>query len=379
MSLCLAALLLASPALRYRIALPGYHFQFPRDNFNHPQYQTEWWYYTGNLRARDGHQFGFELTFFRLGLSPRETTSSIWAINAVYMAHLAVSDLTGHRFYYQERFNRAGPGFAGADPARALVWNGNWSVQWIGNQQRLLAQRLLAMTPKYAVDLTLVPVKSPVVNGQNGLSVKGPAKGEASHYISLTRLKTAGTMRLQGRTYQVAGLSWMDHEFFTEAPDPSLTGWDWFSVQLDDGAELMLYRLRLTGGRPSPYSSGTYVDAQGRSHFLSARDFSVTPGATWSSPRTHARYPVQWRISVPPYGIGLQLTTHLNNQELAGPNALSPAYWEGAVRLKGQAAGKPVQGVGYLEMTGYAAPLNGLIHLAPLASRQHGSLGSLAN
>ncbi|MGH9375252.1 MAG: lipocalin-like domain-containing protein [Terriglobia bacterium] len=370
MRFCLAAvLLLASSPLRYRMAMPGYRFQFPRDNFNHPQYQTEWWYYTGNLRARDGRQFGFELTFFRLGISQRKTRDSTWAVNTIYMAHMAVSDLTGHRFYYQERFNRAGPGLAGIDPARALVWNGNWSAQWSGNQQRLQA-----MTASHAFDLTLTSLKSPVINGQNGLSLKGPAMGEASHYISLTRIKTAGTMRIHDRTFRVLGVSWMDHEFFTETPDPALTGWDWFSVQLDNDTELMLYRLRLKDGRPSPYSSGTYVDAQGHSYFLSARDFNVTPGATWSSPRTHARYPVQWRISVPPRHIDLLLTTPLSDQELVGRPPLSPTYWEGAVRLNGQAAGKKVQGVGYLEMTGYAAPLNanpGKVYASSGHSRQH--------
>ena len=353
MNICLVVLLLfPPPALRYRVAMPGYHFKFPRDNFDHPQYHAEWWYYTGNLRARDGHQFGFELTFFRLGVSPRKAQDSIWDVRNIYMAHMAVSDLSGRRFYYHERYNRAGPGLAGIDANGALVWNGNWSAQWTGDQQRLQA-----MTGDFAFALTLTTVKPPVINGRNGVSQKGPAKGDASHYISLTRLKTAGTMRIHDRTYQVAGVSWMDHEFFTEAHDPSLTGWDWFSVQLDNDTELMLYRLRLKDGRPSPYSSGTYVDAQGRSHFLSARDFSVTPGATWSSLRTQAHYPIQWRITVPSLQLDLRLTTPLNDQELVGRNALSPTYWEGAVRLNGEEAGEKIQGFGYLEMTGYAAPL----------------------
>src|SRR5579875_77665 len=354
MSFCLATLLLfSSPALHYRVAVPGHQFKFPRDNFDHPQYQTEWWYYTGNLRGRDGHQFGFELTFFRLSVSPHKAQDSTWDIHNIYMAHMAVSDLTGGRFYYHERYNRAGPGLAGIDAARALVWNGNWSVRWSGNQQHLQA-----MTSRYALDFTLTPLKPPIINGQNGVSRKGPAKGQTSYYISLTRLKTAGTLSLNNRAYRVEGFSWMDHEFFTEPPDASLTGWDWFSIQLTNDTELMFYRLRLKGGRASSYSSGTYVDAQGRSHFLSFRDFSVTPGATWSSPRTHACYPIQWRITVPSLRLDLKLTTPLNNQELVGRNALSPTYWEGAVRLSGKEAGSKVHGAGYLEMTGYAAPLN---------------------
>ena len=354
MSRCLFALLLLAPAAaRYQVALPGYRFEFPRDNFNHPNYQTEWWYYTGNLAAGNGHQFGFELTFFRIGVSPRKPEGQVWGVRNIYMAHMAISDFSGQRFYYRERFNRAGPGLAGVDAAGAIVWNGNWSVQWTGKQQRLRA-----ITADYAFNLVLMPLKPPVINGRDGLSQKGPARGEASHYISLTRLKTAGTLTIRETTYRVTGFSWMDHEFFTEPRDPSLMGWDWFSVQLDNDTEVMLYRLRLNGGRASSYSSGTYIDAQGRSQFVSAGDFTVTPGATWSSPRTRARYPIEWRITVPSLHLDLRLTTPLRDQELAGRSRASPAYWEGAVRLSGTEAERKISGAGYLEMTGYAAPLN---------------------
>ncbi|MGH9357001.1 MAG: lipocalin-like domain-containing protein [Terriglobia bacterium] len=366
MSWCLFALLLVAPAAApYRVAVPGYHFEFPRDNFNHPHYQTEWWYYTGNLAAQDGRQFGFELTFFRIGVSPRKPEGQVWDVRNIYLAHMAVSDLSGHRFYYRERFNRAGPGLAGTDATRAIVWNGNWSAQWSGKQQRLRA-----ITADYAFELALTPLKPPVINGRDGISQKGPARGEASHYISLTRLKTAGTLTVRGKTYQVTGVSWMDHEFFTERRDPSLIGWDWFSVQLNNDTELMLYRLRLTGSRPSPYSSGTYVDAQGRSHFLSANDFTVWPGATWSSPSTRARYPIEWRISVPSLHLDLRLATPLRDQELARRSPASPAYWEGAVRLSGTEAGKKISGAGYLEMTGYAAPLNLNVSTRPSLQRK---------
>ncbi len=349
----LVAMLLLPRALHYRSAVPGYHFQFPRDYFNHPNYQTEWWYYTGNVRAANDHAFGFELTFFRFGVSPRKSVDSPWDVQNIYMAHFAVSDLGAHRFFYRERFNRAGPGLAGVNAQRAIVWNGNWSVQWHGAQEWLRA-----LTEDYALDFTLTPLKPPVINGRDGVSKKGPGRGEASHYFSITRLKAAGTLRVRNHRYQVTGVSWMDHEFFTEPSNPTLVGWDWFSIQLDDDTELMLYRLRLKSGAESPYSSGTYVDAAGHSQFLSKRDFTVSPGACWTSPRTHGHYPTAWRIAVPSLHLDLKLTTPLEDQELVGNNRYSPTYWEGAVRLEGTESGKPVHGVGYLEMTGYSAPLN---------------------
>ncbi len=345
--------LLACPALpQYQIATPGYHYQFPRDFFNHPQFQTEWWYYTGNLHAPNGHRFGFELTFFRLGASHPPRQNSSWAVRNVYMAHCALSDLTGHRFLYRERLNRAGPGLAGIDFDRRLIWNGNWNVQWLAHDQRLQA-----VTETFTLDLQLTSLKPPVINGRDGISRKGPRRGEASYYISLTRLQAKGKITLEGTPYSVSGSAWMDHEFFTQQLDPLITGWDWLCLQLEDHSEFMFYRLRLKQGGISPYSSGTYVDSGGHPHFLDSHEFSLLPEKTWTSPYTHARYPIQWRIEVPSLQLDLSSSTPLNSQELAGHNALSPTYWEGAIDLNGKEAGKPLKGMGYLEMTGYAEPL----------------------
>lgn len=347
-------LLFASPALaQFQMALPGYHYQFPRDFFNHPKFQTEWWYYTGNLRAKNGREFGFELTFFRFGISPRKSQESPWSVNTIYMAHLALSDLTGRQFVYRERFNRAGPGFAGVDSGKRLVWNGNWKVQWQGN-----AQDLQAVADTFTLNLRMTSLKPPVINGRDGVSQKGPGRGEASHYISLTRLDTRGAVTWKGKTYEVSGSAWMDHEFFTQQLENSISGWDWLCLQLDNNTELMLYRLRLKQGGISPYSSGTYVDAKGRSRFLSFRDFTLIPGATWTSPRTHARYPIEWRIEAPLLHLKAQVSTPLDSQELVSQNAIAPSYWEGAIHVAGEDGGTPVRGVGYLEMTGYAHPIS---------------------
>jgi len=327
------------------IALPGYQYQFPRDHFSHPDYRTEWWYYTGNLRATNGRRFGFELTFFRFGTDLPSTPSDAWRADQIYAAHLALSDIDGQEFYHTERMNRAGPGLAGISSTEQRYWNGNWQIRWLGFAPA--EQQLEAVCDRFTLRLDLRALKPPVIHGQNGISVKGPAPGEASHYISFTRLAATGDLEWKGATFALTGIAWMDHEFFTEQLDENLAGWDWFSIQLDTGEEVMLYRLRRKDGAPDPFSSGTYVDRSGQAHFLAATTFSVQPGETWH------RYPVAWRISVPSLGLELSEETALKNQELLSRDGITPRYWEGAVTYEGQFRGQPAHGVGYLEMTGY--------------------------
>jgi predicted secreted hydrolase len=333
----------------YKIAQPGYTFAFPRDYFNHEDYQTEWWYYTGNVKAADGHRFGFELTFFRQGVS-RAARSSPWFVHDLWMAHIALSDLTAGRFYSEERLNRAGPGVAGVDAQSGLVWNGNWQAHIAE-----AGEDLRGVADKFGLSLQLTPVKQPVVQGQNGVSQKAEGAGHASHYFSVTRLLTTGSIALDEKTYQVKGTSWIDHEFFTGSMAANETGWDWLSVQLGDGTELMLYRLRHKDGSIDPYSSGSYVDASGKSQFLSSRDFQMMPALdNWTSQSTRATYPVRWHVSVPRLKMELDITTPLKSQELAG--RFGTSYWEGAIDVAGVRDQSPLRGVGYLEMTGYAEP-----------------------
>ncbi len=342
----LALLLVASTwAADYKIALPGYQYKFPRDHFDHPDYQTEWWYYTGNLKSPDGNRFGFEMTFFRQGIA-RDTNPSPWHIHDLYMAHLALSDLTGRHFYHAERINRAGPGIAGVDEHSGLIWNGNWQAHLEDDRQQLRG-----ISGEFDLNLSLMTEKPPVIHGRNGISRKAEGVGHASHYISFTRLLTSGSIGLNGTTYRVEGTSWMDHEFFTESMDSTESGWDWLGLQLDNNTELMLYRLRHKDGSVDPYSSGTYVDAGGQSLFLSAKDFTMAPtGETWTSPQSKGAYPLRWHVSIPSRGLELEIATPLNSQELT--STIGPSYWEGAVDVAGN-AGSP-HGVGYLEMTGYA-------------------------
>jgi predicted secreted hydrolase len=344
---------LGAPAVgQYQQALLGYRYEFPRDHFDHPDYKTEWWYYTGNLKSADGHRFGFELTFFRQGVN-RDAASSEWSVRDIYLAHLALSDISGSRFYHTERLNRAGPGLAGASLDQQKVWNGNWQVVWHNGRQELQA-----ITSDFALHLVMNSRKPPVVHGQNGISQKGTGVGNASHYISFTRLLTSGTVELNGKSYSVEGTSWMDHEFFSSGLDKGEVGWDWLSLQLADNTELMLYRLRHSDGSVDPFSSGTYVDANGKTTYLGLRDFSMTPtGETYASPVTKAVYPIGWRVTIPSLGLELRIKTPLASQELASGSYAGVSYWEGAIDIGGTRRGAPLTGVGYLEMTGYAKAL----------------------
>lgn len=338
--------------LPFRPALPGYRYEFPRDYFNHPEYRTEWWYYTGNVRSTQGRRFGFELTFFRQGIDRDIKSSNVWDARDVWLAHLALSDIEGKRFFHTERLNRSGPGLAGADEAQARVWNGNWQAKWMPDG----SERLQAIAEQFQFDLTLRSLKAPVIHGVDGISQKSEGSGHASHYFSQTRLKAEGKLSIEGASYAVEGLAWMDHEFFTEQMAANQSGWDWFSLQLDDGSELMLYRMRRKDGSADRYSSGTYVDAAGGSTHLTHEAFALLPGETWTSPVSGGRYPIVWTIRVPSLSLDLALTTRLRTQELAGKSKASPVYWEGAIEVAGQKQGKSVTGCGYLEMTGYASP-----------------------
>lgn len=322
-------------------AMPGYRYRFPRDHFSHTDFQTEWWYYTGNLATLEGRQFGFELTFFRQALQPGVEGESVWTTRDVYMAHLALTDVQGKQFYHAERLNRPGPGVAGADAAQQRIWNGNWSCVLTPD-----LHTLRAVDERFRLDLQLRPAKPFVVHGVDGVSAKGALAGQASHYISFPRLSTTGRIELGATSFAVSGTSWMDHEYFSSELDPALAGWDWFSIQLENNTELMLYRLRRKDGGAASFSAGSFIDASGKTTHLTSGDFSMTPGRRWKD------YPVEWQIAVAKFGVQLRAIPLLDEQELVSKSKLAPTYWEGAIRLEGSH-----RAVGYLEMTGYRADL----------------------
>ena len=352
------ALVQASP---WKYATAGYQFEFPRDHASHPDYKIEWWYYTGNVKAADGRRFGYQVTFFRVGVDHTPANPSRWAIRDLFMTHLAVSDASGKRYRYSEKLSRGGPGLAGARTDPSYVWNDDWTAMRDagadpggGRRERHL---LRAVSPQASIDLMLEPGKPPAINGINGISQKGALAGNASHYYSLTRMPTTGTIAIDGEEFRVTGDSWMDHEFGTSFLEPEQRGWDWLSMQLSDGRELMLYQLRRADGSRDPRSSGTIVDRSGRASHLANDDFTLTRGRRQFKSKNGAVYPIEWIVGIPSQRLELTVTTPLDDQELSLERSTGIAYWEGMIDVAGKTGDGPVTGSGYLEMTGYHGSL----------------------
>jgi len=330
-----------------RVTVPR-PFVFPQDHGPHPEYQTEWWYYTGNLDAAGGRHFGFQLTFFRFGLTPKPAQrSSEWAASSIYMAHFALADVAGQKFYAFERFSRGAAGLAGAQGAPFRVWLEDWAAD--GSGPGALPMRLRASQDGVAIDLTLEGGKPVVLQGDRGLSHKSPEPGNASYYYSLTRMPTRGALRVGQETFDVAGLSWMDREWSTSALGPDQVGWDWFALQLDDARDVMVYRLRRRDGTIDAHSAGALIAADGATRPLAVGDVTVDALDHWTSPRSGVRYPSRWRLAIADAALTLEITPRLADQELI----VGTRYWEGAVRAEGTAAGRPVGGRGYVELVGY--------------------------
>lgn len=313
---------------------------------------------TGNVTDSNGRPWGWQITFFRQGLIPpreAESLSSAFLVRDVKFAHAAVSDLNGQRHFHHQTFARGAFGEAGfGDPSEGdprLVWVEDWQLDRIGDHQL----RVRASGPDFSFELELVAEKPPVFHGADGVSSKGDAPGRASHYFSLTRLRTTGTLTADGRSHEVQGWSWYDREWFTHQLTEGQTGWDWFSIQLEDQTELMLFRIRAQEGSDEAVFAGTYVDAGGASKPVET--FSLTETAHWTSPETDGRYPVAWRLEIPGLDLVLDAKTNLPHQEMGGPTLV---YWEGAMEFQGYRGDSPVVGRGYLEMTGYAGALRGL-------------------
>lgn len=335
-------------------AVEPWNWQFPRDYGAHPEFQTEWWYYTGNLSDASGRRFGYQFTIFRRAMNPQaDAGGSEWRSNQLYMGHFAVTDVDGNHFYHDERFSRAGADLAGAvvDPVYR-VWLEDWQVE--AQDADAAITTIHAAAGDVILDLTLEQAKPPALQGDNGLSSKSDEPGNASYYYSLTRLLTEGTLTIQGKTYTVSGASWKDHEFSTSALGTDALGWDWFGLQLDDNRELMVGQIRLSDGGRDPYFGGLLVYPNGSTRYLSAEAITIESLTTWTSPHTGAVYPSGWNITV---DIGaeaplrLSLTPQVLDQELHGGDI---AYWEGTVRIDGD-----VTGYGYVELTGYVDAMTG--------------------
>lgn len=326
---------------------------FPADFGAHPDFRTEWWYYTGNLATPEGRRFGFQLTIFRVGLIPPVVTlpsDSAWYNHSLYFAHFAVSDISIDTFYAYERYSRPGPGLAGAQASPYRVWLEDWQIAETAPR----TYRLQAAQGELRLDLTLTDEMGVILHGEAGYSRKGREPGNASYYYSQPRLRAEGALTVQGRTYPVSGLAWKDHEFSTGVLDEGQIGWDWFSLQFEDGRALMLFQLRQRDGGISPSSSATFIRADGSATLLSKADFDLSITRHWRSPRTGGEYPAGWQIRLSAPDCVLDIQPWMNDQEVHFP---AVTYWEGAVRFTGQCEGAPVGGNGYIELTGYAGNL----------------------
>jgi predicted secreted hydrolase len=355
-------------------------FLLPADHGPHFDYRTEWWYYTGNVAADDGRRFGFQLTFFRRGLSPGPPPEGpSLASNQVYFAHFAITDVAAGRHTAAERFSRGAGGLAGATGQPFAVWLEDWKVlSCCGGSGDGSAVSLVAhdAASGLSLDLELRAKKPLVAHGDRGLSPKSGEPGNASYYVGYTRLSARGGIGAADaaggsparREVRVTGEAWFDHEWSTSALGSGVIGWDWFSLQLDDGREVMFFQLRRKDGEIEPVSGGTLVEPGGRTRPLTRDDVRIEVLRRWTSSDTGATYPTRWRLAVRSEALDLVIEPWLEAQEMR----TSFVYWEGAVRVSDAAApgsdaggprrpGRPgVTGHGYVELTGYASSLQGV-------------------
>ena len=334
-------------------------WKFPEDHGSHPGFRTEWWYFTGNLADAAGAKYGYELTFFRQGVqfAPIDAENP-WSVRDLYLAHFTVTDASRGGFRAEDLLSRAGPGLAGARTGQMDIWLLDWSAQ-----MREGVILLRARKNGLELSLRLKPRKPVVLHGANGLSRKGEAEGEASHYASLTDLETSGTLipAKNGPAVTVAGTSWFDHEFSSDILAKDQVGWDWFSLHLSDGRDLMLYLMRRTDGSVEEASSGTLVERDGTTRHLARSDFNLNVLDRWRSPKSGGNYPSRWRIVIAAAGIDLAVSPLLADQELVAAGLPGLVYWEGAVAGDGVSGGRLITVEGYVEMTGYAGNLKSIL------------------
>ena len=343
-------------------------FIFPADHGAHPDFRTEWWYYTGNVQTDEGRRFGYQLTIFRTALTPpmhgpaepvyasrvsptagdpqHADSSRSWSTNQVYMAHLALTDVESGEHHAHERFSRGAAGLAGATAEPYRVWIEDWRIEGLNGADSV---RIQADVDGFGLDLVAARAKPIVLQGEDGYDRKGPQPGNASFYYSMTRMATHGTIRLEGSPLPVRGWSWLDREWGTSALSEGQVGWDWFSLQLRNDVEIMYYQIREGDGSASPFSGGIVVEPGGGTTRFTLNDVKLEVLDTWVSPSGLARYPSRWRLEVPSRRLALRMTPEVANQELS----LSIRYWEGAVRVEGTYGGAPVRGAGFVELTGY--------------------------
>lgn len=337
----------ASATASFAPVVPGYALRFPHDEGSHPAFRLEWWYVTGWLVPDTGGPLGFQVTFFRARPALRQDNPSSFTPHHILIAHAALSDPGRGRLLIAQRMARGGFGLAGADEGRLRVWIDDWS----------LAARERAYHADIAwdgarIDFTLIPQQPPLIQGEHGYSRKGPAPLSASYYYSIPHLAVSGTLHRSRQRSSVAGNAWLDHEWSSQYMDEPAVGWDWVGLNMDDGAALMLFRMRDRDSN-AVWSGGTLRQADGTRNTFSPSEIRFIPGRIWQSPRTGTRYPVTWTLIAGERQLTLEPL--MDDQEHDTRVSTGTIYWEGAVSVlrEGKHAGR-----GYLELTGYWQPLN---------------------
>lgn len=347
----LAEFLSSDADQQYASVYPGYRLRFPEDHGMHPEFRQEWWYFTGNLLGNNNNEYGFQLTFFRFAHARSDQLPAAgWNNDQTWMAHFALTDIAGKVFYTAEDFARGAINLAGAEASPFKVWVNGWSaVSDNPTCEECLDARLSARADEFSIDLHISAVRGPVLQGDNGYSVKNKAGDIASYYYSYPNLRTTGYINIADESISVTGTSWMDREWSSAVLAKGQTGWDWFALHFDVGRKLMLFQVRdeIRGD----FSYGVIINAEGDTEQIPARDLEITPIDYWTSNATGNRYPVRWRVKSKKDNnkLDIKIQPKLKNQELN----LSFQYYEGAVEASGVIDGLTVSGAGYMELTGY--------------------------
>ncbi len=352
--LLLGLLFTTSPALSstsFETVRKGYELKFPKDHGAHSKYATEWWYFTGHLETTRKRTFGFEVSFFRVGINSDDSLSapSPWTLRSIYLGHFAITDDKNKKFYFTEKMSRGTFDDAGASETKLNLWLGGWDARFIGENLFLRANH-----DDFSLMLNLDQAKPLVLNGENGFSQKHPNKALSSYYTSITRLEGKGTIRIKDKKYKIENASaWMDHEFSSSQLEKDLPGWDWFALQLDNNEELLVYQVRNEDGLPNTYSAGTWIYSDGVKRNLNQNEFQIYPLESWKSEKTGITYPSTWQISIPSEGLHCIVTPTVKEQEMITTKSTGITYWEGRCKVEGRIRGKKIKGNAYAELVGY--------------------------
>ncbi len=346
----LGNVLLESSDGQFEFVTTSRQLEFPRDHGSHPEFQTEWWYITGNLKNNEGRQFGYQFTIFRRALSrDLPELDSNWTTSQAYLAHAGITDVQSKMYLVDEIYSRGALNLAGVETEPFSVWVENWRAEGsVGQCVGCLTLNIKAESNDFSFSLDLDSAKPAVLHGERGVSRKSTIPGNASYYYSLSRLRTSGTLTIKGESIPVSGNSWMDHEWFSSVLDEGQSGWDWFSLQFDDQREMMLFQVRNHDPAVEPFKYGVMIDQRGQSELIPPDQITLIPVRVWKSNLNHSEYPVHWKIEIPSHDIQLDVESLIDAQERDD----SFRYWEGAIRVRGMESNRPITGLGYLEMTG---------------------------